>query len=75
MIGSLLLLLLLLVLVLVLVLIVELSNAGTKASIDRVSFFGRDLSMRAKNLASAAVFRSLLLCSGTWPAALWQRFA
>ena len=57
-----------------LVLIVELLNSGIEAAIDRVSFELHDLSKRAKDLASAAVFLSLLLCAGVWLAALWQRF-
>ena len=58
-----------------LVLIVELLNSGIEAAIDRVSLELHDLSKRAKDLASAAVFLSLLLCSGIWLAALWQRLA
>jgi diacylglycerol kinase (ATP) len=57
-----------------LVLIVELLNSGIEAAIDRVSFEWHDLSKRAKDFASAAVFLSLVLCSGVWLAALWQRF-
>jgi diacylglycerol kinase (ATP) len=59
---------------LMLVLIVELLNSGIEAAIDRVSYELHDLSKRAKDLASAAVFLSLLLCAGVWAAALWQRF-
>jgi diacylglycerol kinase (ATP) len=59
----------------VLVLIVELLNSGIEAAIDRVSFEWHDLSKRAKDLASAAVFLSLLMCAGIWLSALWQRFA
>lgn len=58
-----------------LVLIVELLNSGIEAAIDRVSFELHDLSKRAKDLASAAVFLSLLLCGGIWVTALWQRLA
>lgn len=57
-----------------LVLIVELLNSGIEAAIDRVSYELHDLSKRAKDLASAAVLIALLLCSGIWAAALWQRF-
>ena len=57
-----------------LVLIVELLNSGIEAAIDRVSLDLHDLSKRAKDLASAAVFLSLLTCAGIWLAALWQRF-
>ena len=54
-------------------LIVELLNSSIEAAIDRVSFDFHDLSKRAKDMASAAVFLSLLLCAGVWTAALWQR--
>ncbi|KQU77082.1 MULTISPECIES: diacylglycerol kinase [unclassified Rhizobacter] len=57
-----------------LVLIVELLNSGIEAVVDRVSFELHDLSKRAKDLASAAVFLSLMLCGGIWLAALWHRF-
>jgi diacylglycerol kinase (ATP) len=57
-----------------LVLIVELLNSAIEAAIDRVSFEIHDLSKRAKDLASAAVFLSLVLCGGVWLTALWQRF-
>lgn len=56
-----------------LVMIVELLNSGIEAVVDRVSFELHDLSKRAKDLASAAVFLSLVLCSGIWVAALWHR--
>lgn len=57
-----------------LVLIVELLNSSIEAAIDRVSFELHDLSKRAKDLASAAVFLSLVLCGGIWAAAVWSRF-
>ncbi len=57
-----------------LVMIVELLNSGIEAAIDRVSLELHDLSKRAKDLASAAVFMSVLLCGGIWCAALWHRF-
>ena len=56
-----------------LVLIVELLNSGIEAAIDRVSFELHDLSKRAKDLASAAVFLSLMLCGAVWVAAVWAR--
>ncbi len=56
------------------VLIVELLNSGIEAAIDRVSFELHELSKRAKDIGSAAVFLSLLLCLGVWSAALWHRF-
>ncbi len=57
-----------------LVLIVELLNSGIEAAVDRVSYELHDLSKRAKDLASAAVLLTLLLCAGIWAAALWHRF-
>ncbi len=57
-----------------LVLIVELLNSAIEAAIDRVSFEWHELSKRAKDIGSAAVFLSLLLCAGVWVAALYQRF-
>ncbi len=59
----------------VLVLIVELLNSSVEAAIDRVGPEWHDLSKRAKDLGSAAVLISLLLCSGVWSAALWHRFS
>ena len=56
-----------------LVLIVELLNSGIETAIDRVSFELHELSKRAKDLASAAVLLSLILCGGIWCAAIWQR--
>jgi diacylglycerol kinase (ATP) len=56
-----------------LVLIVELLNSSIEAVVDRVSFELHALSKRAKDIASAAVFLSLVNCGGIWVAALWQR--
>ncbi len=58
---------------LLLVLIVELLNSAVEAVVDRVSFELHDLSKRAKDIASAAVFLSLTLAGGVWAAALWHR--
>ncbi|MBW8828711.1 MAG: diacylglycerol kinase [Burkholderiales bacterium] len=55
-----------------LVMIVELLNSGIEAVVDRVSFELHDLSKRAKDLASAAVFLSLMLCTSVWVAAIWH---
>ncbi len=57
----------------VLVMIVELLNSGIEAVVDRVSFELHDLSKRAKDLGSAAVFLTLMLCGSIWVAAIWQR--
>lgn len=58
----------------VIVLIVELLNTGIETAIDRVGPEWHDLSKRAKDMGSAAVLLSLLLCCGIWGTALWQRF-
>jgi diacylglycerol kinase (ATP) len=57
-----------------LVLIVELLNSGIETVVDRVSLELHHLSKRAKDIASAAVFLSLVTCGGVWVAALWQRW-
>ena len=57
-----------------LVLIVELLNSAVESAIDRISFDTHDLSKRAKDIGSAAVFLALLLCAGIWFAAVWHRF-
>jgi diacylglycerol kinase (ATP) len=57
-----------------LVLIVELLNSAIEAVVDRVSFDWHDLSKRAKDIASAAVLLSLLLCAGMWLTVIAQRF-
>ena len=59
----------------VLVLIVELLNSGIEAAIDRVGPEWHSFSKTAKDLGSAAVLLSIVLCSCIWIAALWQRFA
>lgn len=58
---------------LLLVLIVELLNSAIEAAIDRISLDLHELSKRAKDLASAAVLLSLLLCGGVWVSALYHR--
>jgi diacylglycerol kinase (ATP) len=58
-----------------LVMIVELLNTGIESAVDRIGPEWHDLSKRAKDMGSAAVLLSLLLCAGVWLAALWQRFA
>jgi len=57
-----------------LVMIVELLNTAVEAAIDRIGPEWHDLSKRAKDMGSAAVLLSLLLCSGIWLAAAGQRF-
>lgn len=57
----------------VLVMVVELLNTGIEAAIDRVGPEWHVLSKRAKDMGSAAVLLSLLLCGAVWGTALWQR--
>jgi diacylglycerol kinase (ATP) len=57
-----------------LVMIVELLNTAIEAAIDRIGPEWHALSKRAKDMGSAAVLLSLVLCSGIWLAALHQRF-
>lgn len=57
-----------------LVMIVELLNTGIETAIDRIGPEWHDLSKRAKDMGSAAVLLSLLLCAGVWCTALYHRF-
>lgn len=59
----------------VLVMVVELLNTGIETAIDRIGPEWHDLSKRAKDMSSAAVLLSLLLCAGIWTAALGARWA
>lgn len=58
----------------VLVMVVELLNTGIEAAIDRIGPEWHDLSKQAKDMGSAAVLLALLLCTGIWTAAIYQRF-
>ena len=55
--------------------IVELLNTAIEAAIDRIGPEWHDLSKRTKDMGSAAVFLSILLCAGVWIAALWTKFS
>ena len=57
---------LLLVAVLVAVLIVELLNSAVEKAVDHVSTEYHPLAKQAKDMGSAAVLLSLLLCGITW---------
>ena len=57
----------------ILIMIVELLNTGIETAIDRIGPEWHDLSKRAKDMGSAAVLLSLLLCAGTWSLAIFQR--
>ena len=58
-----------------LVLIVELLNSALEAVVDRTGHEWHELSGRAKDMGSAAVFIALLLVFIVWGAILYQRFA
>ncbi len=48
------------------VLIVELLNSAAEAIVDRIGMERHELSARAKDVASAAVFLSILFCALVW---------
>ena len=56
----------------VLVLVVEILNTAVESAVDRVGPEWHELSKRAKDLGSAAVFLSLMLCAGVWVTACWH---
>lgn len=58
----------------VFVLIVELLNSAIEAAIDRFGEEHHELSGRAKDLGSAAVFLSLVIVVATWATVAWLRF-
>ncbi|MEO1201993.1 MAG: diacylglycerol kinase, partial [Pseudomonadota bacterium] len=51
-----------------------LLNSAVEAAIDRISSDAHELSGRAKDLGSAAVFLSLLITGAIWGVVAWQRF-
>lgn len=57
------------------VLIVELINSATEAAIDRHGDEHHELSGRAKDMGSAAVFISLVLVAVVWGLIATERFA
>lgn len=58
-----------------LVLVVELLNSAIEAAVDRHGDQLHELSGRAKDMGSAAVFVSLCLVVLVWGVVAWQRFA
>jgi diacylglycerol kinase (ATP) len=58
----------------VLVLIVELLNTAVEFVVDRVGTDHHELSGRAKDLGSAAVFTSIALAVLIWGLVAWERF-
>jgi diacylglycerol kinase (ATP) len=63
-----------LIAVVIFVLVTELLNTGIETAIDRIGPEWHDLSKRAKDMGSAAVLLSILLCAGVWLAAIYARF-
>lgn len=59
----------------VFVLVVELLNSAIENAIDRFGDEQHELSGRAKDLGSAAVFVSLVIVVAVWTTIAWQRFA
>lgn len=59
---------------LLIVLITELLNTAIEAAVDRIGPEWHHLSKRAKDMGSAAVLLSLVLCCGIWIGALYERF-
>ncbi|MGG4665381.1 diacylglycerol kinase [Providencia vermicola] len=58
----------------VLVAIVELLNSAIEAVVDRIGSEYHELSGRAKDIGSAAVFISIGLALFIWALILWQRY-
>ena len=56
------------------VLITELLNTAVETAVDRVGMDLNDLSGRAKDLGSAAVFVSLMLTAVVWGLIAYERF-
>ena len=58
----------------IMVMVVELLNTGIESAIDRIGPEWHALAKRAKDMGSAAVLLSVLLCVGVWAAALCAYF-
>ena len=58
----------------ILVMVVELLNTGIESAIDRIGPEWHMLAKRAKDMGSAAVLLSLLLCMAIWAAAIHAHF-
>ena len=57
------------------VMVVELLNTGIETAIDRIGPEWHDLSKRAKDMGSAAVFLTIVIALSVWGTVLWLRFA
>lgn len=60
--------------VLLIVLLVEIINSAIEAVVDRISLEHHELSGRAKDLGSSAVFIALSLCVLVWSAILFNNY-
>ncbi len=65
---------LLLIGVVVLVVLFELANSAIEAVVDRVGTDYHELSGRAKDIGSAAVFVALAFAAVVWVSVLWHHF-
>jgi diacylglycerol kinase (ATP) len=65
---------LVLIMPLFLLIIVELLNSAVENAIDRIGPELHELSGRAKDMASAAVFFCLILISVIWLSIIWSKF-
>ena len=59
----------------VLIMLFELVNSAIEAVVDRIGTESHELSGRAKDIGSAAVFIAILLAGVVWISILWQHFA
>ncbi|MEI7065318.1 diacylglycerol kinase [Dickeya chrysanthemi] len=59
----------------VLIVLFELLNSAIEAVVDRVGMDYHELSGRAKDIGSAAVFVACLLAATVWGGILWSHFA
>jgi diacylglycerol kinase (ATP) len=64
----------LLIITVMIVIITELINSALEAVVDRISTEHHELSGQAKDIGSAAVMLSMLLCLLCWTMIAWQRF-
>lgn len=55
------------------VLMAELANSSVEAVVDRTGHEYHKLSGRAKDIGSALVFVSLMLCALVWGIVIWER--
>ena len=63
-----------LILIMLPVLAIELINSAIESVVDRISMDRHELSARAKDMGSAAVFISLLIVVLVWCYILWKNF-